>query len=399
MKYHRHLLNSCLEALDSIFFENRHADKCIEFYLRKNKKWGSRDRKFFAETVYDCVRWWRLDWYLINQKQKPAEPLILTPSLWRRGLEMPAFDEYASHNSADFLKKIENLADVSIKHSIPYWLLQRLFLELGEPLSMELLACLNKPNKVVLRANTTKITPENLIATLGNENVDCQRLGNRSAIVLDQRENVFRTQAFRNGFFEVQDGSSQQVAFFLDVEPGMRVLDACAGAGGKTLHIADLMKSKGKVVALDIHKWKLDQLKLRARRNSYSNVETRPIDGGKTIKRLEGSMDRVLLDVPCSGLGVLRRNPDTKWKLTVETLASLIELQKEILSDYSRALKPGGKMVYSTCSILPSENQEQVKNFLTQNSNFKLVKQKTIYPICDGFDGFYMAQLEKMRMS
>jgi 16S rRNA (cytosine967-C5)-methyltransferase len=185
------------------------------------------------------------------------------------------------------------------------------------------------------------------------------------------------------------------IAPFLKVDPGMRVIDACAGAGGKTLHLAALMKNKGRIIAMDVEGWKLEELQKRARRAGVSNLETRVIESSKTVKRLENSADRLLLDVPCSGLGVLKRNPDAKWKLSPEFISEVKELQQHILEDYGTMLKKDGLMVYSTCSVLPSENEEQVEKFLEKTSgNFELVEQKHSWP-SDGFDGFYMALLRK----
>jgi 16S rRNA (cytosine967-C5)-methyltransferase len=174
----------------------------------------------------------------------------------------------------------------------------------------------------------------------------------------------------------------------------MRVIDACAGAGGKTLHLASLMQGKGRIVSMDIEDFKLNELKRRARRNGIPNIETRLIEGAKTIKRLAESADRLLLDVPCSGLGVIRRNPDAKWKLNPEFIARVQETQAEILSTYPVMLKPGGLMVYATCSILPVENENQVQKFLEANPNFELIEEKHVWP-SEGFDGFYMALIKK----
>jgi 16S rRNA (cytosine967-C5)-methyltransferase len=147
---------------------------------------------------------------------------------------------------------------------------------------------------------------------------------------------------------------------------------------------------------MDVEEWKLNELKKRAKRNNVQNVETRLIDS-KTIKRMKDSADRLLLDVPCSGLGVLRRNPDSKWKLKPEFIEQIRQTQHEILTNYSQILKKGGKMVYATCSILPSESEDQVKRFLKeQGSNWKFIEEKRISPVCDGFDGFYMAKLERL---
>jgi len=197
--------------------------------------------------------------------------------------------------------------------------------------------------------------------------------------------------------FEVQDASSQLVARFLDVEPGMRVVDNCAGAGGKTLHMASLMENKGQLIAMDLYESKLKQLKIRAKRNSAFNIEYRIIDSTKVIKKLYEKADRVLIDAPCSGLGVLKRNPDSKWKLEPEFIDNIRKTQAEVLESYSKIVKPGGKMVYATCSVLPSENEQQVKHFLTTEigKEFTFVKEQKVLASESGFDGFYMALLER----
>ena len=195
----------------------------------------------------------------------------------------------------------------------------------------------------------------------------------------------------------MQDAASQLVAPLLQVEPGHRVVDACAGAGGKSLHIAAMMQNKGKIIAMDINDWKLKDLRERCSRAGVDILETKLIDSNKTVKRLENSFDRVLLDVPCSGLGVIRRNPDTKWKLTMEEIVRLQDLQKEIISKYSEMCKAGGLMVYATCSILHRENEEQVQWFLNSDSgkNWVLQKEMRVWPHKHGYDGFYAAVLKK----
>jgi 16S rRNA (cytosine967-C5)-methyltransferase len=161
------------------------------------------------------------------------------------------------------------------------------------------------------------------------------------------------------------------------------------------LHLAALMKNKGRIIAMDVEQWKLDELQKRARRAGVSNLEPRLIDSSKVIKRLENTADRLLLDVPCSGMGVLKRNPDAKWKLSAAFISEVQLTQAKILNDYSKVLKPGGFMVYSTCSVLPSENEKQVENFLaSQDGKFSLVEEQHVWP-SDGFDGFYMALLKR----
>jgi 16S rRNA (cytosine967-C5)-methyltransferase len=254
---------------------------------------------------------------------------------------------------------------------------------------------LNEPAEVYLRANTLRTTAEDLKEKLAQEEIFAELVpGLPDALRLKQRRNVFTSQAFKEGLFELQDGASQKVAPFLEITPGIKVVDACAGAGGKALHMGSLMKNKGRIIALDVHQKKLDELRRRSARNGVDVIETRVIEPGKTIKKLSVFADRVLLDVPCSGLGVLRRNPDAKWKLTQAEIDRLIELQGTILADYARIVKPGGKLVYATCSILPAENQLQVQAFIKANpEEWALEDEFTLWPHRNGFDGFYAARL------
>ncbi|GAL78264.1 tRNA and rRNA cytosine-C6-methylase [Algibacter lectus] len=270
--------------------------------------------------------------------------------------------------------------------------------ELGKELWSKEIEALNVQADVILRVNTLKTTKEELQTALFDLDIETDFLPDHpSALKLKERANVFSTEMFKNGHFEVQDASSQLVAEFLNVEPGMRVVDACAGAGGKTLHLASLMENKGQIIAMDIYGNKLNELKRRAKRNGAHNIENRAIESTKVIKKLYDKADRVLIDAPCSGLGVLRRNPDAKWKLQPEFIDKIKKTQQEIIQQYSKMVKPGGQMVYATCSVLPSENQDQVATFLKSEAgeNFSLVKDKKVMAHKSGFDGFYMALLER----
>jgi 16S rRNA (cytosine967-C5)-methyltransferase len=272
--------------------------------------------------------------------------------------------------------------------------------ELGEEIWTKEIAAQNKQAKVILRVNTLKTTKEELRAILMDLNIETEFLNDQpDALVLKERANVFLTDAFKEGLFEVQDASSQLVAAFLDVQPGMRVVDTCAGAGGKTLHMASLMQNKGQLIAMDLYESKLKQLKLRAKRNGAFNIEYRIIDTTKVIKKLHEKADRVLIDAPCSGLGVLKRNPDAKWKLQPEFIENIKKVQAEVLENYSKIVRPGGKLVYATCSVLPSENQDQINKFLSSDTgkSFTFVKDCKILAQDTGFDGFYMALLERKK--
>lgn len=401
MKLHRHLVEQLVHALFEIFSTRKNADKVIERVMKSQKKWGSRDRKFFAESTYEIVRHWRRLWVSAGLPPDDyASTSLIFGQVWQvwgrfefeRTGELPDWEELMN-----FRPKAVDASKLprAVRQSIPDWLDQLGEKEFGGGWD-SLLAALNTPAEVYLRVNTLKSDLVKARARLVDEGVDVAPVeGLPQALRLPVRKNVFLTKAFKDGVFEVQDAASQTVGPLLEVEPGMRVVDACAGAGGKTLHIAALMKNKGRLLSMDIHDWKLEELRVRTRRAGVDIVETRLIESSKTIKRLEGSFDRLLLDVPCSGLGVLRRNPDKKWKIQADEISRLNELQSELLRSYSIMVKPGGKMVYATCSILPSENERQVQAFLATpaGANWVLEKEEHHRPDREGFDGFYGARL------
>jgi 16S rRNA (cytosine967-C5)-methyltransferase len=394
MKLYTNTVNGVLYAIDEIFNHNKYADKVLERTFRANPKWGARDRAFVAEAVYDMVRWWRL----IQTVSPTDDPYHLFGTYWTlQGKTLPQWEEFKGLFPESIERKYKQIQDRSVIQSIPDWLDDLGEQELGEVWEKELTA-LNEQAEVILRVNTLKTTRELLKNRLAVDDIETYApKGYKDALVLAKRQNIFKHPAFKEGMFEIQDASSQLVAAALDVEPGMRVIDACAGAGGKSLHLAALMENKGKILAMDTEAWKLQNAKLRARRNGISIFEPRVIENSKTIKRLNGSADRLLLDVPCSGLGVLKRNPDTKWKLSPESIENVQKVQQEILQQYPSMLKPGGIMVYATCSILPSENQKQIEKFLDseQGKKFELLEDKKVLSQESGFDGFYIAKLQK----
>lgn len=396
MKIHRRLVEEVVIALEEIFEDGFYADKVIQRHLKANSKWGARDRRFFAESIYEIVRWKRLLVYLTDLEDYTYWELWA--AYWvRAGNELPDWPE-VSEITAESVSKLEKEnTSFAIAQSIPDWMNARGEAELGSSWQSAMRA-LNQPAEVFLRTNTLKTTPDELLKVLETQGISAKKVSPDlpQALKLNERKNVFITEAFRTGLFEVQDAASQMVAPLLGVEPGHRVIDACAGAGGKSLHLASLMKNKGKIISLDIHEWKLKELKIRARRAGVDVIETRVIESTKTIKRMYETADRVLLDVPCSGMGVLRRNPDSKWKLSNEEIDRLHGLQYDILSTYSKMTKKGGQMVYATCSLLPSENEKQVEKFLSeQGADWELVKQIHLRPDEQGYDGFYAALLKR----
>ncbi|MBC7775551.1 MAG: class I SAM-dependent methyltransferase [Phycisphaerae bacterium] len=406
---HPLLVRLVAQNLRAIFQEKRYADKVIEQALRSNPKAGSRDRAFIAETTYEVLRYYRLYAELLGKMPNTELDFwqLIGVHLAFKDIELPDWQEFKTLKTKDFFAKIKDwqrgldektteALPRRIRESIPDWLDELGQTELAGQWD-ETLHWLNRPAQVVLRTNRLRTSSLELQQALLAEQVDTQTIPNSDALVLSVRKNVFQTTVFKKGWFEMQDYSSQLVAPLLAPQPGMRVVDACAGGGGKTLHLAALMENRGSLIALDTQAWKLEELRARARRAGATNIETRPIENRKTIKRLYGSADRLLLDVPCSGLGILRRNPDAKWKLQPEQIEQLRSTQQEILQNYSAITKPGGHMVYATCSILPSENQQQVEKFLASESGkgFTLLEERRILPQDKGFDGFYMALLSR----
>lgn len=402
MRLHRNLVFATINALNEIFNDGNYADKVVAKYLKTDKRWGSKDRKFVAETIYDIVRWKRL-YAEIAEAKEPFD----RDNLWRllavwavlRGYNLPDWKQLEGTPARKIKGRFDELSKIrKYRESIPDWMDAVGLEELGEETWTKEIAAQNEQAQVILRVNTLKISVQELQKKLATEEIATQTLNDqKEALVLEERANVFMSPLFKEGYFEVQDASSQLVAPFLEVEPGMRVVDACAGAGGKTLHLASLMQNKGQIIAMDLYESKMKQLKLRAKRNGAFNIEYRIIDSTKVIKKLHDKADRVLIDAPCSGLGVLKRNPDSKWKLQEVFIEDIKKTQQEILQNYSKMVKPGGLVVYATCSVLPSENQTQIKKFLQTEwgKNFIFVEEKILLAHQTGFDGFYMAKLKR----
>tara|TARA_B100000767_G_scaffold194494_1_gene181509 strand:+ start:4189 stop:5400 length:1212 start_codon:yes stop_codon:yes gene_type:complete len=400
MRFHRNLVLAVIKVLDGVFNQDLFADKTIEKILKSDKRWGSRDRGFIAETSYEIVRWKRL-YIEIAEVKKPFQ----YQNLWRifsvwavlKGISLPNWKEFQETPKRRIKGKFDKLSKIrKFRESIPDWIDELAVKEIGEKKWEKEIAELNNMAPVILRTNTLKTNSTELQKILLDEDVLTETLkGYPNALKLKERTNLFKKDSFQKGLFEVQDASSQLVAPFLQIDPGMKICDVCAGAGGKTLHLSALTKNKGQIIAMDIYKHKLVQLKKRAKRNGAFNIETKLIESSKSIKRLKGKIDRLLIDAPCSGLGVLRRNPDSKWKLQPDFLRKIKKTQLEILKQYSSLIRPSGKMVYATCSILPSENELQVESFLDseEGKQFKLEDEKKISPLTSGFDGFYMARL------
>ncbi len=398
-KVHRHLIEALAPALEQIFNSQVSVEAILERTFKANRKWGSRDRKFFAEQIYEMIRWWRKLWFLLGHEPEFQPDSIV--ELWATRLklkqeELPSWTEPDS-SPLDLQRLSEIQASRSLQESIPQWLDDLGQNEMGAQWPA-ILHSLNLPASVDLRANSLVTDALKLSRKLSEQEIASEKISNcEFGLSLIQRKKIQSTEIFKKGLFEIQDRASQQVSPFLQVEPGQLVIDACAGAGGKSLHLAALMKNQGRLISCDVHSSKLQILRERAKRNHVKIIETFLIRNFQDLLKYQDKADRLLLDVPCSGLGVLRRKPMDKWKLNQAKIQNVQLLQSQILNDYCSVVKVGGRMVYSTCSFLPSENELQIKKFLqSHGSTWALEDQIRINPDQHQGDGFYAARLKRL---
>lgn len=285
---------------------------------------------------------------------------------------------------------------LSVKYSYPLWMVRRFISDFGEARTKELLEAGNGKAETVIRANTLKISAEELYEILS----DIATKIDGNMITLKNSGGISGIDGFTEGLFTVQAKPFEKTAELLLLEPGMTVLDACAAPGGKTTYIAELMKDKGQIYAFDVYEHKLKLINEASERLSIHIIKTGLHDASKMNEELVGKCDRVLLDVPCSGTGIIRRRPDIKWNRKEDEEFS--SLQLEILKSQSLCLKSGGILIYSTCSIDKRENEDVVNAFLNENKDFSLMPfeggtsgYKTWYPDTDGTDGAFICRMKK----
>ena len=391
MKMHRILAEAASGVTKSVFKEHKVLDHALAAAFEENPKWGKRDRGFIAETVFEVVRWRRVLGFLADSEETNA----MCAAQWvRMGYEIPDWWTFKGLQADEMKAREGDLAAQprAVRESIPDWLDELGFSELGAAWDAEI-AALNQRAPVYLRVNTLKTTRAAAIEWLATFNVQAAEVpGLPDALVLPPGKSLpkpLRT----DGRVEIQDAGSQMIAPLVDPQPGERIIDACSGAGGKALHLAALMGNEGRVFGMDVDAKKLGELERRAKRAGASCLkpkliaETTPVDFAEIG-------DRLLIDAPCSGLGTLKRQPDLKWRLKPAQLERVRGIQKELLATYSAMLRPGGRLVYATCSILPSENRAAVDSLLARGG-FTLVEEKPVSPAATGFDGFYAAALVK----
>lgn len=425
-----------IELLDEIVSRSeRPADLVANAFFRARRFIGSGDRRAVSDRVWGILRrYGQLAWWLDRTRHPDrgaraivGADLILSEGLGVRDVE--AMFDGGTYRPVPLdegeVRALRQMGGHSLPHpeqpdwvrlNVQEWVAPHLREAYGEAWGREI-AALENPPPVDLRVNQLKGTVEEARAALHREGIETEPMRYAPwGLRLKRRLSVVAGNAFQNGLVEIQDEGSQLVAALVDGRPGMQVADYCAGAGGKTLAIAAGMNNKGRVVAMDVLETRLDRSAQRLRRAGAHNVERRAIgpENRKWLKRQGGAFDRVLVDAPCTGTGTWRRNPDGRWTLTPQDLAELVPKQAEILDAAARLVKPGGGLIYATCSVLPAENEHQIEGFLARHADFAVVPVGELWrdllqteppadlaasrylrlsPLRHGTDGFFAAAL------
>jgi 16S rRNA (cytosine967-C5)-methyltransferase len=424
---------AAIDILSAVDVENRPADDVAAEYFRRRRYIGSKDRAQIAGHVYAVLRHRAaLDWWIVKYgigtepRARILASLVLVEG-WRPDSILACCDGdrfRPARLSRTEERFIRDLATRTLRHpempraaanDLPDWLEPHLDRVFGKRLEHEM-AALNGPAPTDLRVNLLKADREQARRALAAEGV-AAKPAPLSPVGLRLRERVplGKLAAFEQGLVEVQDESSQLAALLADARPGMRVVDFCAGAGGKTLALAAGMANRGKLVACEVSQRRLERAARRLRRAGVTNVERRGLSGerDKWVKHHKAGFDRVFADVPCLGTGTWRRNPDAKWRMRPEDLAELVERQQQILRSAARLVRPGGRLIYATCSLLREEDEAQVEAFLATSPDFSLLPVARVWgetiggaspggedhlrltPARHGTDGFFVAIFER----
>ncbi|MEO1767155.1 RsmB/NOP family class I SAM-dependent RNA methyltransferase [Thiobacter sp. AK1] len=392
------------------------ADVLLSRYFRTHPGLGARDRHVIAETVFGILRHLRFLEYMSGSRA--PRPLLLAyfhriQGMSLRGLA-PLLNAGEAEQVAAMRAGSSEQAPLAVRADLPDWVVERLRTVLDEATILALGRAMQQPAPLDLRVNTLKASREDVRARLAAQGLAVTPTPfSPVGLRLVGKPAIQHHPLFTAGVIEVQDEGSQLTGFLLAPTRHERVADFCAGAGGKTLLLGALMHSQGRLYAFDVSAARLAKLRPRLARSGLSNVYPQLITDERDarLKRLTGKFDRVLVDAPCSGLGTLRRNPDLKWRQTPDSVAELTAKQARILAAASRLLKPAGRLVYATCSILPEENESIVENFLAQHPEFQLIPANQVLarqhialdtgaylelsPALHATDGFFAAVLER----
>jgi len=425
-------LQASIELLETILGEDRPADAVLAQYFKGRRFFGAKDRRAVQDQVWQIIRHRaRLSWALgaenANARMLVAASLV---ALEKRAMDSVAGLFSGAKNGPEPLHANEkrmvekaatrNLADAprAAKLECPAWVLEKFDKSFGDKADQEV-AALGGEAPLDVRANTLKTTRGAVLAQLESEGLKVAPTHlSPVGVRVSNRATLGNHLGFKDGLFDVQDEGSQLCALLVDARPGMSVMDLCAGAGGKTLALAAQMNNKGRLIASDLSVTRLERSKLRLRRAGVHNATLRVLEEhDKWLKRQTsaqgGAFDRVLVDAPCTGTGAWRRNPDARWRLKPENLANLTATQDAVLEQGAQLTRPGGRLIYVTCSLLPDENEDRVSAFLAKNGGFKALDAAALWPeilpgaspvsgpyltfspVRTGTDGFFIAILER----
>ncbi|MFN0184477.1 MAG: RsmB/NOP family class I SAM-dependent RNA methyltransferase [Aquabacterium sp.] len=376
------LVDLCAELLAEVLRLDGPADGVLSSFLRRHSHLGSKERHVLAETTYEVLRR-RLK--LEHLAKGPPETMHRRLALLAWKGDRLALTRGLAPDERTWLNQVQALDarafSEKLRHNLPDWLAQPLRKELTEPAFWALVDALDRPAPLDLRVNLFKCKRADAQRRLVEEGIDAQLTPHSPwGLRVDGRPDLQNSAMFKTGMVEVQDEGSQLLALLTDARRGEMVVDFCAGAGGKTLALGAAMRSTGRLYAFDIAAHRLAALKPRLARSGLSNVHTVHIahERDDRIKRLAGKIDRVLVDAPCSGLGTLRRNPDLKWRQSPDSIAEMMKVQAAILDSAARLLKPGGRLVYATCSLLRAENEDIAAAFSAGHPGFAPLDAATL---------------------
>ncbi|MGH8683962.1 MAG: RsmB/NOP family class I SAM-dependent RNA methyltransferase [Nitrosospira sp.] len=410
-------LDMATAALRAVLPLEHPADSILRHFFRENPMLGANDRAFIAETVFGILRH---RFFLECVAATTPRSLLLAYLAKFQGMNLRELVPLVSEAEAKWLSGIKAATPKSeplvIQAELPEWLVEKLRSFMPDTDILNLGRSLQQPASLDLRVNTLLANRDEVLALLSKDGIEGDITPySPIGIRLAGKPAINRHELFLAGKVEVQDEGSQLLGYLLSPRRGDMVVDFCAGAGGKTLMLGALMRSQGRIYAFDISEKRLNNLKPRLKRSGLSNLYPQRIanENDIKVKRLTGKIDRVLVDAPCSGLGTLRRNPDLKWRQSPQSIEELKRKQAAILSSAANLLKPGGRLIYATCSFLPEENQEIVERFLASHPQFKLLnctelltQQKIpldtgvylqLSPDLHGTDGFFAAAVELVK--
>lgn len=420
-----------LEALERIERGRAYSHVLLNHMINRENMMDERDVRLLTEIVYGTVQYKRLlDFYLEPFVRKGLDRLdVWVKQLLRMSAYQIVFlDRIPPHavvNEAVKLAKkrshagiqgfvngvlrnllrhplrsLEEIADpverLGVQTSHPSWLVKRWVSQYGFALTEQICQANNERPPFTIRINRLKTDRETLKNQLRRAGYQAEETSvSPYGLTIANPGGITKSSFYQQGLFTIQSESSMLVSSLLNPAPGMKVLDACAAPGGKTAHLAELMDNRGQIIANDIHQHKLPLIQSLANRLGITIISPHHGDAAQLSVDLWGQFDRILLDAPCSGFGVLKHKPDLKWSKTLDDVNKLAELQAKLLQAVSSLLKKGGEMVYSTCTLDKKENEEQIEKFLSDHPQFKLVEVKRIFPQEFNSDGFFMAKLVK----